>query len=289
MIELILNPIAGHGRSRRTLQDVEQELRGRGVDFHVSETNAKGHATQLARMAIERGAAGIAVLGGDGLVSEVTRVLMDSNVPLYFVPCGTGNDFIKTLKLPNDPIRALRLQLDRPSRKIDCGTVNGFGFLNVAGTGFDIEVLLQTERFKNTWKGIFAYLLGLLSGLKNYRPFAAEISLDGVTEHRGYTIISVSNGRYIGGGMKVAPLADPSDGVFDVMLVEALPKWKFYLLVPLFPFGLHSRLRCTRRVLAKDVLIKTDQPLTVQADGELKQLERAHFVCHERRITIHCP
>lgn len=289
MIELIFNPIAGHGRSLRALNLVKQELDLRQIDHHTSETDAPGHATELTRMAIERGATAVAVLGGDGLLSEVCAALNGSDVALFFVPCGTGNDFIKTMRLPGDPLKALRLQLDSPRRRIDCGMVNDHTFLNIAGVGFDIEVLQQTERFKARLNGIWPYLCGLFVGLKNYVPLEAEVTLDGVSEHGKYTLISVANGRCFGGGMRVAPLADPADGAFDVMLVDMLPKWKFYCAVPLFLFGLHIKFAFTRRVLAKDVVIRMDKPFIVEADGELKQVEHARFALQAKGISVSCP
>lgn len=289
MIELILNPSASHGRSKLALAQVVPELTARGIPYHVSETTSPGHATQLAADAIARGVSGIAVLGGDGMLSEVCQAMRGTDVTLYFVPCGTGNDFIRVLNLPKDPLAALKLQLDSPKRRIDCGTMNEYTFLNVGGSGFDIEVLEQTERFKHKMRGLIPYLLGLLVGLKNFRPFDAEITLDGVKQHRSFTIVSIANGQYIGGGMRVAPKAICDDGMFDVMLVDALRKWQFYLYVPLFIPGLHTRLSIVRRVRAKEVTIKSTDAFTVQLDGELRPVTKACFKCHPGSIQIACP
>ncbi len=285
MIELIVNPIAGNGRSKETRERVQRELDARGIPHHLSETTAPGHATALTKAAIDGGCAAVAVLGGDGLLSEVCAALRGTGVKLVFVPCGTGNDFAKTLRLPKDPVQALLFQLDNPGRLIDCGMVNEHTFLNVAGTGFDIEVLLQTERRKG---GSFPYLVGLITGLKHFKTFEAEITIDGVPERGRYTIVSVANGQYMGGGMHVAPLADPADGLFDVMLIEALPKWKFYLLVPFFPPGLHRHLRCTRRVQAREVLVRSGNGFMVQIDGELKRVQEARFALQPGAIQVGC-
>lgn len=289
MMELIVNPIAGHGRSLQVLADTERELISQGVPYHISKTNGVGHATKLAAKAVSEGADSIAVLGGDGLLSEVCEAIYGKPVTLYFIPCGTGNDFVKTLKLPKDPVKALRLQLSSEKRKIDCGAVNEYFFLNVAGLGFDIEVLTQTELFKRRSTGIRPYLNGLITGLHLFKPIAAKVSLDGIEEAGEYTIISVANGRFFGGGMPVAPLADPQDGLFDVMLVEALPKWKFYLMVPVFLFGQHLNFKFVRRVLAEKVHIQSGDGFLIEADGELKEVKEALFVCHPKSITIACP
>ncbi len=289
MIELIVNPIAGNGRARKALALVERELVARQIGFHTSETTAPGHATALTRRAIEGGAESVAVLGGDGLLSEVCAAIADSSARLLFVPCGTGNDFIKSLKLPRSPLKALRLQLDNPQRRIDCGALNGVPFLNVAGVGLDTDVLVQTGRYRWLPTGMLPYILGVLKTLSAFRPLEAEVCIDGVTEHRRYTIISIANGRYIGGGMKAAPLAELGDGLLDVMLVEALPSWRLWLLMPLFLPGWHAKLTVTRRVTARDVTIKCGGAFTVEVDGELKQVSMARFQVKPQSVTISCP
>ena len=289
MIELIINPIAGNGRAQRVAALVQQELTRRNIPHHLSNTKTAGHATALAREAIANGADSIAVLGGDGLLSEVSQAMCGTDVKLLFIPCGTGNDFIKSLGLPKSPIAALRLQLDSPSRRIDCGLINRTPFTNVAGTGMDIDVLVQTEKYKHVMSGIVPYTLGLIKALWGFQPFEAEVTLDGKVERRKYTLISVANGRYFGGGMRVAPMADVSDGAFDVILIDALPKWKIYMLVSLFPPGLHTKLRVTRRVVCKDVVIKRDRSFTVEVDGELSVVEQAHFQIKPNGLLVCCP
>jgi diacylglycerol kinase family enzyme len=122
---------------------------------------AARHATEIARAAAEgEEEARLVVLGGDGTFNEVANGLGGTRAVMYFVSCGTGNDFVKALGLPKDPIEALKLQLSSSVREIDAGLINGRLFLNVSGTGFDIEVLRQTERFRARFKGLLAYLLG---------------------------------------------------------------------------------------------------------------------------------
>lgn len=76
-----------------------------------------------------------------------------SELALLFACCGTGNDFIKAVHLPKDPVEALRLQLHTPLSRIDLGRMNEMYFLNVSGTGFDVEVLRQAEKYKQRYQG----------------------------------------------------------------------------------------------------------------------------------------
>ena len=289
MLALIINPVAGNGRSRRALNTIRRELDQRQIPHQLFETQAADHATELAREAISSGADAIAVLGGDGLLSEVSRALMNTDIRLIFIPCGTGNDFVRSLSLPKNPLKALVQQLDAPTRRIDCGTINDKAFINVSGTGLDIDVLIETERSKHLLNGNMPYFVGLLRAIRLFKPFDAELIIDGASERGSYTIVSVANGKYFGGGMKVAPLADLTDGAFDVMIVKVLKKWQLWILLPLFLPGWHIHLKSiVRRVIAKDIIINPDEAFTIEIDGELEVVKSAHYKIQPNGININC-
>ena len=135
MFVVIMNPTAGGGRGEAVCKDVCELLKQRSIPYRVENTESTGHATELAARAARTGCSAIAAIGGDGTLCEIAAGLAEKAAPLYFVPCGTGNDFIKSLKLPLDPVEALKLQLDAPISQIDVGRMNDIRFLNVSGTG----------------------------------------------------------------------------------------------------------------------------------------------------------
>jgi len=228
-------------------------------------------------------------VGGDGTMSEIIAGLTERAVPLYFVPCGTGNDFVRVLNLPADPVEALRVQLDGSPSRLDMATVNGKGFINVAGTGFDVEVLREVTRFKHMGKGLLPYLMGLLAALRRFKPFHAVLTLDnGEVIDRSFTIISLANGRYFGGGMKVAPLADPHDGLLDVMLINGLNKLAVPFLLPFFITGTHIKLPICRRVLCREVRLSRPG-MTFNMDGELCDIDCADVRILPGHLPVYLP
>ena len=225
MLTLIVNPIAGNGLAQKTHERARAFLSGRAIEFSSFVTRAPGEAEALCRSLAGKSGQAVAVLGGDGTLNEVVNGLAQSEITCLLVPCGTGNDFAKAMKLPKDPISALAAQLDAPDGYIDLGRMNDRIFANVSGIGFDVEVLRQTVRFKRLGRGILPYLCGVIAALFRFSPLHARVSLDGGLEAElRLTILSIGNGQYIGGGMKAVPDAVIDDGLFDAIAVEGIGK-----------------------------------------------------------------
>jgi diacylglycerol kinase (ATP) len=286
---VIVNPAAGNGRTLKVRRLVERELRQRALAFQVYLTERPGHATDISRkIASGGGEPRVLIVGGDGTFNEVANGLAGSDAIVYFASCGTGNDFVKALNLPPDPIKALRAQLSSPPRAIDAGMINERLFLNISGTGFDIEVLRQAQRYRARFKGLAAYLLGIFSALRHFRPVEVQITLGGKTFTRKLTLFEVANGRYFGGGMLVAPSADPTDGLFDVVYVDAISPSKIPMLLPAFVAGKFLSLPIVHTLRADEVVIESPG-MTVNLDGELMQVNRAHFKILPGALRIACP
>ena len=289
LYHLIVNPVAGNGRSLKACGLAENVLKRRGLPYRIARTERPGHATIIAQdIAAGEDEARLIILGGDGTFNEAANGVAGTNAILYFVSCGTGNDFVKTLGLPKDPVKALALQLDASPRAIDAGFINDRLFLNVSGTGFDIEVLRQTERFRARFKGLAAYLLGLFAALGRFKPVEATVTAGGRTFEARLTIFEVANGRYYGGGMLVAPDANPSDGLFDVVYVDAVDRRRIIKLLPLFVNGKFISLPVTHTLRAEEVVIESPG-MTINLDGELLRTDRAHYRILPGGLRISCP
>ncbi len=285
----IVNPVSGGGRSLKVLAGVEAELKRRGLEYRVERSAGPGDATRLAREAASVRPAGIIAVGGDGTFFDVVNGMAGSDVPLLFVSCGTGNDFVKSLPLPRDPLEALRMQLDAKESRIDLGKMNDTYFLNVSGTGFDVDVLRRVDKYRDRGDGLKPYLLALWDALRSYRPAEALVSFDGGPEERArFAIASVGNGRCIGGGMKAVPEADTSDGLFDVVIVAPVPKALIPALIAFYIAGLHVRFglgklrRCRRFTLHRP-------GMTVNLDGELRSANEAEYELLPAALCVRLP
>lgn len=289
MYTLIVNPTAGRGAAAEQLSRIECVLKERGLEYRVERTTAPRDATHIARAAVAGQSEGVIAVGGDGTLYEIVNGMVGSDVPLFFTPCGTGNDFVRMLGLPKNPVEALRLQLDAPEGRIDVGRMNGICFLNVAGTGFDVDVLRNAEKYKAKYTGLRPYLFGLFDAIRSFRPMTAHVSFDDCPEEElSFSILSIGNGRYIGGGMKAVPDAKPDDGLFDVVTVRPVSKPAIVLLIALYIAGKHLKIGLGKLRRCRKLSIRR-QGMTLNLDGELISADAACFELLPSALCVRVP
>lgn len=289
MFGIIVNPVSGGGKNKALVAQIEAMLDTRGMAHRLFATENEGDGAHQTRRALDAGCEAVVCIGGDGTLSEVVTEMAGSGRVLYIVPNGTGNDFARAAGLTGEPLDAFRAQLDGKRAKVDCGSVNGKPFLNVSGSGFDVEVLRKTEELKAIYPGPKAYTKAVLAVLSSYQALEAEVSIDGgAFTHTRATIIEIANGKYFGGGMNVAPDADFCDGLFDVVTVDRVPSRLIPLLLPLFKLGLHVRLPIARVVRAKEVVLRR-RGMVVNIDGRLENMDEAHYAIMPKALDMMLP
>lgn len=234
---LIVNPRAGAGRAARLLPQLLDALRSHGFAPDVRETERARHATDLVRQALESGAPGVAVVGGDGTLNESVNgffhpdgSLVAEDAWLGPLPCGTGGDFRKTVGISNDVSEmASRLAAATP-RPLDAGWLSyedhegrsaSRAFVNIASFGLGGLVDRIVNESPKWMGGKSAFLFGTLRGMATYRNRRVRVRVDGGEPYEQSILnLAVANGRYFGGGMHIAPRALPDDGLFDVVAIE---------------------------------------------------------------------
>lgn len=239
-LHLVWNPVAGNGAAVKAYETVTRELATRGVPFESSKSEYPGHAVELTKQALENGAKKVAAVGGDGTIREVASALLNTDVPLGIISCGTGNDIVRPLKIPNDPVKALDIVLGGEVRQMDAAMANDLLYFNVAGFGFDVDVLHYVEIYKKKMKnGSLAYLRGLVSAIANLQSRRTKITWPGGSMEEDVLIIAAGNGTHFGGGMMVTPNADPFDGLLDICVMHGVKKRDALTLLPKFLKGNH--------------------------------------------------
>ncbi|MGQ9554642.1 MAG: diacylglycerol/lipid kinase family protein [Anaerolineae bacterium] len=287
-LRVIVNPTAAHGAVGREWPEMRSFFRQQGMAFRDALTEAPGHATELARQAIEEGYSTIVAVGGDGTVNEVVNGLVDGSdvgygkVPaasLAVISRGTGCDLVRTLGMrrPLDTMHALARR--QVTRTIDLGEIvmeHGGKkvrrlFINVAGLGFDGEVvegLLQRGDSKRGG-GTIPYLMQVVRTVMHYDNKKVRARIDGLDMEGLYTAFFACNGKYLAGGMRIAPGAEVNDGLFDVVVVGPLSRPGLLARLPTIYFGWHTIFPQIRIYRAKQLQVDTEDRLLIQADGEL--------------------
>ena len=270
----IVNPVAGSGHTLEVEPILKARAEKDGLDAVFVRSERQGHTTELAREAAAAGGTVVAV-GGDGTNYDVAAGLLGSGAALGIIPAGTGNDLIKTLGIPKDPEAAYEYMLSHDPRPMDIGTVNGRPFLNVFGTGFDVSVLDHTEKFKKRFRGLLPYLLGLIGAIFGNKPVRVAIGKEGsAPEEREILICSVANGRFIGGGIPICPVADPGDGKLDLVTVQYVPRWRIPFYLPGLMGSKILGFKITRHELVSSVTLRSEG-MRVQIDGEIQPMDEA--------------
>jgi YegS/Rv2252/BmrU family lipid kinase len=275
----------------KSIPHIESNLKENGLDFTLVRTERIWHAAELAEQAVHDGYDVIVCASGDGTVNEAINGIMRARkngkkeVAFTVLGIGTGNDFAGGTGIPtnlNDGLKALK---ENKRKKIDLGLVKGGDypegryFGNGIGVGFDAAV--GNEAIKVRWtRGLLAYLIGVIKTVfLYYNPAQVEIILDGnETIKQTSLMISVMNGRRMGGGFQMAPNSKPDDGLFDLCIAETASKGRIMQMIPHFIKGTQETLPEIQMKRAKTVSIKSlDMTFPAHADGEFICLNGSHL------------
>ena len=269
-IALIANPAAGQGRGARVIPDVRAAFRHVGcTDVHVTERS--GDEARFATRLADDGIDTIAVLGGDGTWSKVAGALVKAQAEcrVAMVAAGTGNDFVKTARVPATDYAAMaKLSADGPDFAVDVAHIGSDPFLNVAGFGFDASVIAETEK-GSFLRGKTLYVATALRQLFGYQGF--DMALDDETSFGRYLILAIANGQFFGGAFRIAPRASLQDGMLDaVMIRNATPLRRMNIFAAAMR-GTHTALPEVVERRGSSFRLRFPTPPVYQADGELRR------------------
>jgi diacylglycerol kinase (ATP) len=271
-----VNPNAGAGRTGRRWPSIQAALREAGFDFEAALT-VPGSAPELARRAAAAGWPLVVAVGGDGTANEVVAGLVDEHgqprATLGLIVTGRGRDVCRNFGLETDPARAVRRLVEGTDAQVDVGVVEWPGrpwrpFLNAAGAGFDAVV---ARRAADTGgRGTIPYVRAVLASLLDHRPVAATIRVDGAPAWSGrLTAAVVANGASYGGGMRIAPGAEPADGRLELVVLGDLGRLELLRWLPTVYSGRHLANPAISIRPARVVTIETVPPVPVHLDGEV--------------------
>ncbi|MEO3947329.1 diacylglycerol kinase family protein [Gorillibacterium sp. CAU 1737] len=299
MIGFVINPVSGNGRGTKVWRQVEKELRKRGIPHEARFTEGAGDAEQLAREMARSGVfRTIAAVGGDGTVNEVVTGLISAagaggaslekelrwtgalvGCSFSYIPAGSGNDFARSHGIPEEPIAALNVLLDAAfggaSFDMDLLRLGETVAASSISCGFDAQVAITTNQASyKRWlnligAGKLAYVLSVLRVLFTYRPAALTLRVDGrESRFERVWLVAVSNLPYYGGGFRINPSANATDGLASVCVAFGLTRWQLLRLFPLVLSGKHVGHPAVRFFAGQRVDLFPEKPLPVQADGD---------------------
>jgi diacylglycerol kinase (ATP) len=271
-LALVINPISGTGGNpeiaRQRTELAARLLDRPGIDAEIFITERGGHAGDLARAAIARGARRIFAWGGDGTINEIGAALVSTDVALGVIPSGSGNGLARELRIPFDPVAAFDVALNGEERVVDVGELDGRFFVNVAGIGFDARVAHQFAVHGLVRRGFLRYVQITSRELFTYKAADHMIVVDGDVQHVRALLIAIANARQYGNGAIIAPHARLDDGLLDVVVVQQRPIPSTLWHIPRVFKGTVDQIPGVTIRRGKDIEITSAQPVVYHVDGE---------------------
>jgi len=285
---IIFNPTAGSVADASRILAELKRLRPSAVSI----TNKSGDAEKWSRQAARAGRPYIVAAGGDGTLNEVVNgVARTRHKPrIGILPLGTGNDFARTLGLPFSIEENTDILRAGKTRAIDIVSVQSDRaryFVNVSAGGFSGIVRNKiTPEIKRSW-GPLAYIRGAAAALPKLHAYKTRIVIDGREELSTavYNVV-IANGRFVAGGLPVAPEADPSDGLLDVMLIPKRRPAEMALLAAEIILGKHFSSSAVIFRRARKIAVRSRPGMWFNVDGELVGRAPAEFRIVPRALNF---
>ena len=273
----ILNPVAGkHQRALDFIPEIEAYFAAHSGDYAIRVTNRPGDAGVFSREEAQKGdAVRLYAVGGDGTLNEVTNGVADAeNAEIACVPCGSGNDYVKTFGTAEDFLDLPAL-IEGTAFPVDGILCNGERSLNICSLGVDADVCAYMGDFKRLplVSGSMAYDLGVLKML--CKPAGNNLTVqittaDGVVERKGrFLFVLAANGQYYGGGYCGAPGSVPDDGELDFVLVTTVSKLKMVQLLGGYKRGEHYGWDICEHLRGTKLQATCDKVACINIDGEI--------------------
>ena len=266
----LVNPASANGATGRRWPKLERRAAALGLTGETILSQRPGHLAEIARAAPPGTL--LVVVGGDGTLNEVVNGVGATGTEIAVLPAGTGQDFGRTHGIPAGFDEAVRTVLDGEQRTIDLGRVTSTGgerwFANVGSVGMSGAVAARANGMSKALGGRTTFFYALVREFLGWRNTEVTVTLDD-SERRGpmHDVI-LANGRWHGGGMKLAPDASWDDGLFDVVLIGDVNKIDFLTTAPKLYSGRHLSHPKIEVLRSRTVMIVAAVPLPVEVEGE---------------------
>ncbi len=288
---VIFNPLAGGGHAARRKSEIVRLLDQAGLSYSFLTTTAPGDAIRLAAQASDEAFDIVVSIGGDGTANEVLNGLMQSaavgstNPVMGLIGLGRGSDFTHAVGAPAEVETAVKALVANRRRWIDIGKVSGglypdgryFG--NCVGVGFDAIGTIEAAKLPRLG-GFLSFFIAVMKTIFLYHQGPrVKLTYDNRSLTAQTLMVSVMNGRRLGGGFWMAPGSRPDDGVFDICLVRQVSRRRVFSLVPHFMKGTQDTQPEVTMLRASSIEIEAlEGVLPAQTDGEILSMEGKRLI-----------
>ncbi|MEJ5994118.1 YegS/Rv2252/BmrU family lipid kinase [Pedobacter sp. Du54] len=265
-ILFIINPISGGKEKQKIPALIDRYLDRSKFNANFSFTSYIGHAAEIAEEAANKNFDIIVAVGGDGTINEIAGKLIGQQKILGIIPFGSGNGLARSLNIPMNVRKAIKVINELNIITIDAATLNCKYFFNMAGLGFDAHI--SAVFAGNKTRGLKGYLQMVLKEIKSYRSETYEITIDGIIYKRDAFILSVANSSQYGNDVHISPKSTLDDGLLEVCIVKPLAWYKLPVLAyEMFRSKTHHS-RWVEIISGKQISIIRTIENSIHIDGE---------------------
>ena len=265
--KIIINPISGTQKHKNIHKIFEKYLK----NYEIVYTKYQNHAFEISKK-LDKKFDRVIVVGGDGTINECVRGLIDKDVTLATLPCGSGNGFSLHNKIDTNLDNAIKSIDSYKEIKSDVWTINDIPFINVSGIGFDAMIANSFSKLKN--RGFSSYIKLVLKNVISYKPQKYNIEIDHKKINTDAFFIAFANASEYGNGAVISPKSNISDGLLDIIIVK---KFNKFLIPKLIYYIFKKRIHKFSKVIIKQgKMISIDpsskESFLVHLDGEPKKI-----------------
>ena len=286
MTYFIVNPASGNGKAAAAVPIIEKAARDNGKAYTFIHTEKSGDTDRVAGLIDMDAAAAIICVGGDGTAQEYAGLAVGRKIRFGVVPAGSANDMLLSVPVPGGSggVKKFRSFDERiayyadrafigETVDIDAVSVNGrHYFMNIGGTGVDIQVLKDAQPIKKYFGGA-AYFISLIKNAVTYSASEMTLTVDGKAETDRYLIIAVCNGGYYGGNLRIAPPAVINDGSITLCKITKMARPKVAAIFPSVKPGWHTGFKEVSFVNCLRVKVEFEGKKTINLDGNLSDYD----------------
>jgi diacylglycerol kinase (ATP) len=295
MATVILNPYANRWRAKARRGELERALTDAGIRYDLIETTTPNQAIELAAEAVRSGQTPVIAAGGDGTYGEVINGLYRAQPegtlgPIGVMPLGTANDLIVNLGMPLDLKQAAAVIAAGRTRRIDLGMANEWVFDNNSAVGLEPVVTIKNIQLVRL-RGVIRYLVAALQAIAEQPQWHMKLEWDDGSYEGPVSLVSVGNCPLTGGLFRMAPAADPTDGLLTFVFGYAPTRRKMLSLLPRTITGAFVEDVAIHQHHTRELMIQASPPTPIQVDGEIRSFElgRIHYRVQPARLDIFSP
>ncbi len=274
----IINPRSGVDRQKEIKRAIDAYLDHSRYTHEILYTEYAGHGTLLAQTAAANGVYAVIAVGGDGSVNDVVQGLLDSDTILAIIPKGSGNGLARSMNIPMDIAAAMRVINRGNTITMDIGYADHRPFISNAGVAFD--ALIAKKFAKSARRGLMAYSWLVTKYMWLYKEPDFLITIDGRKLNVKAFMVVIANGQQFGYNFRIAPMANFTDGLLDVIIVRKFPKITGILLALRGLSGAIGSSPYVKHFTGREISISSPSMKLMQADGD------AHECATKLRFTL---